>query len=877
MFTKNDKRCIIFLTAFSILTLFLPGKTRGQDFSNWESRGMGGGGAMYAPSISPHDSDLMFVSCDMGGFYRSDDGGASWQMINFTEINGSTAARPVFDPTNSNIVYAASSSWAGTYIMVSNDAGLNWDTLTQEPPWSESNGYNVNMGIDPEIGNVLFFGAEDNSYISHNSGVSWTECSGISGRVVGFYTDMRSDTNNRTYYIGTTETIYRSDNDGSSWYEVITGLPSYRPIRGFAGSCDTTTGEQVIYCTIPSDSSGGIYSGGVYRSSNGGSSWESAMGSGINTHIGLEDPYGDGPLPEYYILQTVQDNPDLVYVSNTGTAFWPPHHGTIYKSTDAGVNWYYCLNWDPRNENYPASDTCNLDCGWLPNEFTEGWGGHTDVYSFNNKFFSVCPTDADVAIVVNYGQLWITKDGGNLWQHGYTGYSANNPPYIDHANSYNDCMRGRNWHSIGLEVTSCWDVGFFDSDRLFVAYTDISCMRSDNSGTSFNMDMDFEGGRMNSTYRVLLDPDSAGVGYIAKSTVHDIYMSTYIGSIGGEGKIMKTRDYGESWIILESFSQPVIDIEISPANHNVMYATVVQDGVYRSSNRGRDWTKVTDPSSNTHVFDVEATNDGTVFCSVSAYRNGSWSSEGGVFRSDNDGTTWTDISHENMAYWTQHISLGPDSDSTLYACVFSGWGGAPNNRGGLYRTYDAYSTTPSWTQIFATEEPCRIYNVWFHPANPDIMYVSTEWMGLYKSENATDASPDFTLVEDFPFGFPTNFSFSPYTEELWVTTFGGGIWVGTSDSSYIIIDDETSPTLKIIERVIYNGPLEIEILLPAGGRAALSLYNTLGQKVADLINMDLESGTHTIELDMNEYKQGIYFLNLRTNQGEYSEKIILFK
>jgi len=877
MLTKKSNKNAVLLLTFLIVALVLPNKTKAQEFGNWQSRGMGGGGAMFAPSISPLNPDLMFVSCDMGGFYRSADGADSWQLINFREINSSTAVRPVFDQTNGDIIYAVTSSWAGTYIMVTGDAGLTWDTLTVSPPWGECD--DVNMGIDPEKGNVLFFGADESSYISRNTGQTWTQCSGVSGRVVGFYTDRRSDINNRTYYIGTQGTIYRSDNDGSTWYEVITGLPTYRPIRSFAGSCDTLTNEQTIYCAIPSDSTGGTYHGGVYRSSDGGTLWESAMGNGINEHIGLEDQWGDGALPEYYVIQTVQDNPDLVYVSNTGTAFWPPHHGTIYKSTDAGDNWDHCLNWDPRNEEYPPSDTCNLNCGWLPNEFTEGWGGYTDVYSFDPYFFSVCPTDGDVAIVVNYGQLWITKYGGDLWQYGYTEYSSGNPAYIPYENSYNDCMKGRNWNSIGLEVTSCWDVGFFDSDRLFVGYADITGIRSEDGGNIFNMDIDYDGGGMNSIYRVLTDPDSSGVGYIAMSTVHDIYMSIHLGDIGGEGKIMKTRDNGESWIILESFSQPVMDLEISPSNHNVMYATVVQDGVYRSINRGQDWVPLTDPSPNTHVFDVEVTSDGTIFCSVSAYRNGSWSSEGGVFRSDDDGDSWTNISHENMAYWTQHIVLGPkSSDGELYACVFSGWGGAPNNRGGLYRANNAFSDTPSWTQIFATVEPCRIYNVWFHPDDPNLMYVSTEWMGLYKSTNAKSESPTFELVEDFPFGFPTNFSYSAYSDELWVTTFGGGVWVGTSDSSYVIEGDAgANPILRVIDRVIYSGPLKIDLLLPARSEIELNLYNSLGQKIGNLMNRDLERGSYTFEFDVNEYRQGIYFLNLRTNRGEDSEKVVLFK
>jgi hypothetical protein len=56
----------------------------------WQSVGLSGGGAMYTPTVSPHDPDLVFVNCDMSCAFRSADGGRSWQMIHYSQLQGCT-------------------------------------------------------------------------------------------------------------------------------------------------------------------------------------------------------------------------------------------------------------------------------------------------------------------------------------------------------------------------------------------------------------------------------------------------------------------------------------------------------------------------------------------------------------------------------------------------------------------------------------------------------------------------------------------------------------------------------------------------------------------------------------------------------------------
>jgi hypothetical protein len=64
------------------------------DSHSWHPLGMGAGGAMFTPAISPADPKRILVSCDMSGVYRSDDGGKSWEMIHYRQLSDSTKVRP---------------------------------------------------------------------------------------------------------------------------------------------------------------------------------------------------------------------------------------------------------------------------------------------------------------------------------------------------------------------------------------------------------------------------------------------------------------------------------------------------------------------------------------------------------------------------------------------------------------------------------------------------------------------------------------------------------------------------------------------------------------------------------------------------------------
>src|SRR5215467_10204200 len=86
--------------------------------------GPGGGGAMFNPTISPHDANTVLVSCDMTGSYITHDGGKSWRMFNLRGV----VRFFVFDPIDPKVIYAQA-----TGLWRSSDAGESWKLVYPAP------------------------------------------------------------------------------------------------------------------------------------------------------------------------------------------------------------------------------------------------------------------------------------------------------------------------------------------------------------------------------------------------------------------------------------------------------------------------------------------------------------------------------------------------------------------------------------------------------------------------------------------------------------------------------------------------------------------------------------------------------------------------
>ena len=723
----------------------------------WSSVGIGGGGGFFYPAASPHDPNLVFVSSDMGGFYRSEDAGKSWRMLDWRSIQHSRS--PVFHPTDPNVIYVC--PWGGSALKVSKDRGLTWNLVGKDPPWKGDNllGLSFDRGA-PKL--ILLAGAKA-LYRTADGGTTWSVVNGAPAGFVGFHIDQTSPAEERVCLGATKTGVFRSDDGGLTWSESAKGLP-WRDIRAFCGGSDPKSGRVVVYCTIPSKKVEGKFAGGVYRSTDRGETWESAMGKGINTALGKHE-YGAGDIDQFNFLGQAEDRPDTVYVTNRGTGYHPPHHYTVHRTDDAGKTWRHCLFNDPR------SKANNAEVGWLFYDRSRGYGDYA-------LGFGVNAANPDQLMYTNYGEVFITMSGGKSWYQAYSRF----------AEETLKPGKWRRWTSSGIEDTSCWRYVFdpHDRNRTYICYTDIGFARSEDRGETWYSATNGLTWR-NTVYQLACDPDTPGLLYAACSNQHDIPHWRYIQGPRHPGGVCKSTDYGKTWKPITKGlpkvpATAVLIDPTSPKGSRVIYAGMYGHGIYRSTDGGNSWvlkTEGIEPEQNRQVYSLRRYKDGTLFCTVAGRRKGRGVEKnltGGLYRSTDGSESWSRISSKDI-FRPVDFAIHPEDRDTIYLAVMDGLA----HRGGVYKTTDGGS---SWKNLGVPYDKSLCgyiegFSIALNPKDPNIVYFFSNTHGFFLSRDAGSTWSEVREPRSPPFRNCQRIYWDPEDEEtVYIVTFGGGVWKG---------------------------------------------------------------------------------------------------
>jgi hypothetical protein len=205
---------------------------------SFQSRGTGGGGALFNPSINPSNTNEVYLPSDLGGLYHTT--GSDYQVVNFQEAISSAYGKVCFTQNNS-IRYALlyDSENFDMRPAKTTDAGQTWDFLPgDDQPWEDKlfifNDYqNPNRVIWTDY-NHLFYSNDG----GQTSAEKWAAADSGTGILLsGVFFDGDN------IWLGTNEGVLHSSNGGTSFSLAnFTGLPSDEVIIGFgAGKANGLT------------------------------------------------------------------------------------------------------------------------------------------------------------------------------------------------------------------------------------------------------------------------------------------------------------------------------------------------------------------------------------------------------------------------------------------------------------------------------------------------------------------------------------------------------------------------------------------------------------------------------------------------------------
>ncbi|MBT7161656.1 MAG: hypothetical protein HN904_02700 [Victivallales bacterium] len=631
----------------------------------WQNAGPGGGGWIQSILASRHDVDELLVGCDVGGFYRSTNGGKSYTIQN-RGLEDYYVECTVEHPFEANVLYLGCLS--GVY--KSTDRGQSWQWLRNGFPPIQGYSWSAPVGalaIDPEDADTLYAGIGSPRrqkwgagaiYKTTDGGKAWRQINAPGSlpkdALVSSIAIHPEDTSN--LLIATQRGVYRSLDGGRTWQDSNQGLPHTR-IRRLAlcpGRPDT------VYLTIASRSGVEPWQGGVYKSTDGGKTW-AARSHGLAQSVRAGSKSVN--LTSWYDCLAVHpQDPDIAYVGGAG---WV--NAALYQTIDGGKNW--------RNVTL-RGEGGNLPTGWITM-----WGPTV-------KCLSMSRLDPSTLYFGTSGMVYRTRDAGGTWEQVYS----------------RQLPDGR-IQGAGLEVTCLHNVMPDPNvpDRVFFGFFDIGLMRSDDAGKTFRRGV--EGVSPHSMANSCFD--------LAFDAAKPERIWGAFGQWGAnQGVLATSQDGGLTWTMLAKDSGlPNARCRQLILRDGMLYGALDSHGVYLSRDQGVTWQASNQGLPTKAIRSLRAVpgKKGSFLCVLGF----TGQKLGGIYRSDNGCRTWRKVSGDFPIGDVKNLQVALTNPQRLYLAMRDRNVGKVPVPGGVYRSDDGGKT---WQQILRNH---FAQSLAVHPSQPD--------------------------------------------------------------------------------------------------------------------------------------------------------------
>jgi len=772
-------------------------------------------GAGWVTAVKYSSDGLkLYARTDVGGAFKSTDGGNNWQFISqyAVSIGGLYVQGLAIHPSNNNIVFLACgtsyrSTDPGRGIWKTTDGGVSWIHVQSTINFSGNDDIRWGgecIAIDPSDPNIMYCGGRESGiYKSTDGGNSWSQ---VSASVTGNISTItiRPGTPSEIWAgssTGTTQAgVWRSTNSGTSWTQMrnasqiqnlvfrilikTDGIAFVAYNESLTKYSSNTWTDITGFSTGQGNLAAVHFMGSENRIIASRMDYTKLSNDGGNTFPVILPMTILPPLPKHsYYWTTVEwaRNHFMQNPANANEWYMSGGFGCI-KSTDAGQNWRYATHginmpvmyktyFHVTNSNFIYLPMGDLTMGRITNGGVDGEITDYAFYSFNIlQDFS--NATAVLTTPANSNKHYFA--GGNIYQGETPGV-------------YLTTNNGANYTRLtatGIPNTTnraiIAGVASNTNENQLIVYVggDYS-----NIGTTGGIYWSTTGGvnftRANGLAQDIMAPGVFYSNYgLGKDPSNTSKRYGYFEGTGGG--FYESNDEGKNW----SLKNQVINgyksagtLVIHPSIQNLFYLAVTDNGLFKTTDGGTGWNNMSGWLSAEQVDAI-----GNIIVAFGKRTGDSYSK---IYKTTNNGSSWDEITDNNHRLPnTTSLTINPFNINQL-------WIGTTGN--GTF-IFDGLTIG---IKVISTEKPER-----------------------------------FSLEQNYP---------NPF-----------------------------NPATKIRFSVPLVGAQYIEPL-------QLRIYDILGCEIVTLINEELKSGTYEVDWSAEKYPSGVYFYTINSGSFSETRKMIFMK
>lgn len=730
-------------------------------------------------------------------------------------------------------------------IFKSTDGGQNWITIFDDQP-------NISIGdiaIDPSDKNIIYAGtgeanASSNNgafpgngiYKSTDGGATWTYKGLPYSHNIGRIIVDPNDPNNifvaamgQLYGTNAERGVYRSTDGGDTWQNVL--------------FVNDTTG--CIDIAINPDSSNIVYSAmwsrikypfgnkrcgtgsGIYKSSDGGSTWiqltNGLPASNTNTgRIGID---------------VSVTNSNIVYaIYSTTTA---GNFDGVYKSVNSGLNW----------TRVDDGSTGDINNGY-------GWYFST---------IRIDPDNASIAYILGL-DMWQTTNGGATWDDiTYSTHVDHHALYINPMNSnhlingndggiYISHDAGSNWNFLpNLPVTQFYanEIDYQYPERLYGGTQDNGSMRTMTGNTD-----DWEFIYWGDGFYVLVDPTDNNIIY-AESQYGELAVS-YDGGF--------SFNYATNGIDVNDRRGWCTPVVFDPNNSSTLYLGA--NRLYRSDDNASNWYPISGDLTNNlgytsiSTIAVAPSNSDVIYVGTD---------DGAIWVTQNAGTSWANINNGLPLRSVSRVAVDPANAAIAYVTFSS------------YRFFDytsqIYRTTSygqGWTDISGNLPDTPIDDIIVDPLLDSTLYIGTD-IGVFATMNLGNNWE--AMGNDMPVVPVFDLCLHNLSRTLVAATYGRSMYKYTLPPFTGISENAAAFATLTNFPNPFNDNINIHFNIQKPSQGEIEISDQSGKLIKTLFSGTFEVGVNSFTWDglsnsSVAVPKGLYFIIVHFAKNTYASKIL---